>query len=282
MVRVISESRLRARRRKRFLIRSILVSVGFVLFIGGLVALLWAPFWRVQQVNVSGADDISPAIQQFAQQELAGHFFLLFPKNNILLYPKQGIEQGLLATYPTLASVSVQGESLKAIDIRVVEHQPTAQWCTFSAMAMQDESTSTVPSACWYMDQNGLVYMSAPMGDKNGLVTFTSSSSPSTLPWQFLTPVQFQSLSALVASILKEKVQNDSLLSVEIDENNDVHLQFADGFVLLFSLEDASGDIYNRLSLALTADVFANHPLSDFEYLDLRFGDKLYYKLKSS
>ena len=35
------------------------------------------------------------------------------------------------------------------------------------------------------------------------------------------------------------------------------------------------------ITLALEAEPFKGHALSDFEYLDLRFGDRLYYKLKS-
>jgi len=47
-----------------------------------------------------------------------------------------------------------------------------------------------------------------------------------------------------------------------------------------FAVADAAGDTFERFSLALGAGPFLEHPLSDFAYLDLRFGDKLYYKLK--
>ena len=55
---------------------------------------------------------------------------------------------------------------------------------------------------------------------------------------------------------------------------------FASGFVLKFALSDAGGDVFERFSLALAAEPFLGRSLSDFLYLDLRFGDKLYYKLK--
>ena len=49
----------------------------------------------------------------------------------------------------------------------------------------------------------------------------------------------------------------------------------------MFALGDDGGDVFDRFSLALQSDLFKKHALSDFDYLDLRFGDKLYYKLKT-
>jgi hypothetical protein len=48
----------------------------------------------------------------------------------------------------------------------------------------------------------------------------------------------------------------------------------------LFALGDDAGAVYQHFTLALTADIFKAHKLSDFHYLDLRFGNKLYYKLR--
>jgi len=63
-------------------------------------------------------------------------------------------------------------------------------------------------------------------------------------------------------------------------QNKDVSVRFANSFTLRFALSDAGGDIFERFSLALTSEPMKAHKLSDFQYLDLRFGDKLYYKLK--
>ena len=57
-------------------------------------------------------------------------------------------------------------------------------------------------------------------------------------------------------------------------------MRFADNFTLIFTLVDQGGDVFERLTLALTSGPMAAHKLGDFQYLDLRFGDKLYYKLK--
>ena len=68
--------------------------------------------------------------------------------------------------------------------------------------------------------------------------------------------------------------------SISVDAVGDVRVMFTNGFTLIFALSDDSGDLFERFSLALSSGPFVAHTLSDFAYLDLRFGDKLYYKLK--
>ena len=101
------------------------------------------------------------------------------------------------------------------------------------------------------------------------------------MPEQYLAPGAFNSLSALIDAIAQNQPQ-DVITSVEVDSSNDVHVGFASGFMLLFPLSADGGDVYNRFILALQSDVFAGRTIADFEYLDLRFGNKLYYKLKAT
>ena len=72
--------------------------------------------------------------------------------------------------------------------------------------------------------------------------------------------------------------------SIAVDPSSDVYINFATGtstFEIIFALADTA-NAYQRFALAQESSVFQQYPLSDFAYLDLRFGDKLYYKLKGS
>jgi hypothetical protein len=100
------------------------------------------------------------------------------------------------------------------------------------------------------------------------------------LPKQYLSAGDFAALSALVDAIVL-KLSQEELAGVVVDQNQDVELHFGSGFMLRFALHDEGGDVFERFAIAFTADVVKAHPFADFEYLDLRFGDKLYYKLKT-
>ena len=264
-------SRLAQRRRKR-----LAYLAGGVVFCFFLIFLFFwwlfnASFLAITSVDVSG-ENVIPAssIQTAVQSDISGSYLGLFSKGSVLIYPKHAIERDLLALYPTLMSVDVHAEDFHTISVSVVERTPFALWC--------GADTTVTNDACALLDQNGLAYANAPSYSGEVYQTYFGTLPDGPLPKQFLTSAEFHSLSAL-ATAFSGKVGTDTLQTIYIDPNNDVHLAFSGGYEILFGLHDDSGQVFQRFSLALTADPFTTHPLSDFEYIDLRFGDKVYYKL---
>lgn len=268
----LPQSRVRKLRRRRRLVVAGGIVVAVLAIGGGLVWLSRAPFLRITQIHIVGVQTLSTStVEQFAEQKISGTYWGLFAKNNILLYPKASLAAGLAAALPVIASVQVQAQNFNTLTIEVTERQPKALWCG------EAPATST---ACLLLDENGVAYAAAPASSSPAYQKYYGSLNGTTDPKNFLTAGEFQSLSALVDALAQNQATN-TIQSVAVDQNSDVTVAFADGFDLLFSLTTDSGDVYQRFTLALQSDPFKQHPLSDFEYLDLRFGDKLYYKLKT-
>jgi hypothetical protein len=266
-------SRVRSRRRKRFVIFISIVFGCLLLIFAGLVWLSHASFLRITTITVSGEQTISEAsVQAVVQNQLAGSYGYLFARDNIFLYPKGRIEAALPAAMTVIASVEVHAVNFHTIAVSIVERQPKALWC--------GESTDASSSSCLLLDQNGVAYDPAdPLAQTSTYKRYFGVLSASSTPAQYLTPSSFSSLSALVDTLAQSQPQ-DSIASVFVDPNNDVHVTFGSGFTLLFALSADGGDVYSPFMLALQSDPFTGHTIGDFEYLDLRFGDRLYYKLK--
>lgn len=270
----LPESRLRMRRRRVRIRIALLVLGAFVVVSGLLVGAAYLPFLQLQAVTVSGAQTIATStIGTFVQERLAGTYWFVLPKSNIFLYPRQQINADLRAFYPMLASADVRfapAAVFQNLSVTVVEREPRALWCP---------STTPGPAAlCYFMDESGVVYAPAPSFSSPVYVPYFGGQSAA-LPWQYMSAQQFIALGALVDAIVR-KIPQEQLGGVSVDTVGDVRMNFASGFILLFALDDAGGDIFERFTLALTAEPLTARQLSDFEYLDLRFGDKLYYKLK--
>jgi hypothetical protein len=186
-----------------------------------------------------------------------------------MLYPREEIRLRLLRDFPNLSQAVIGGENLTTLAIVVSERKAQALWCGPSL---------ALAGACYLLDAQGVAF--APAADFGGEI-YTEYYGPVSgeSPQQFLALDTYRALSATVDA-LKDKVADDSLDSVEASAE-DARVHFKSGFELIFSLKDGGADVLERFSLALTAAPFTTHALSDFEYLDLRFGDKLYYKLKS-
>ncbi len=268
---VLSQSKLKLHRHRQRLFIIWLVTVLLVIVIGGSIALLWLPEWRITTVGVVGTQTLSPgAITDVVHDDLAGTYAYLFPKNNILLYPKGTIVRDLSTAFPVLSHTSLKLQNLHTLTVTITERTPIALWCG-------EEMASGTP--CYLLDTNGLAYARASQYASSTYTQYYGPIATGTLPWQYLSGPQFQSLAAL-AQAVNGVVKGDSVTTVTVTADGEVQMGFGSGFVLLFLLSQNSSDILNRFSLALTADPFTSHTLSQVEYLDLRFGDKLYYKLK--
>ncbi|MGC9602832.1 MAG: hypothetical protein ABSE76_03835 [Minisyncoccia bacterium] len=289
-------SRVRARRHRRWGFFAALIIIIILALFDGLIWLSHASFLRITAVQVTGTQTLSDAdVQAVVQNQLMGSYWHVFAKNNIFLYPKASITSTLVADMPVVASAEVRTADFHTIGVSIIERQPKALWCpdadaitqvneTASTSAEIDTATTTPAeldtSNCLLLDQNGVAY--APAGfaaGSNAYKRYYGTITGFTLPEQYLAPGAFNELSALIDAIAQNQSQ-DAITSVEVDSNNDVHVGFASGFTLLFPLSADGGDVYNRFTLALQSDVFAGHTIADFQYLDLRFGDRLYYKLK--
>ncbi len=269
----LPESRLKARRRQRRRLVLLMFSGLLLVFLVGAVALTHFSAIRIAHIEVSGAETIaSSTIATQVREGLRGAYAYVIPRDNIFFYPKQELDSELLAMHPTLASVDVHAVDFNTVAVVVAERSPRALWCSEN-------------NECYYMDENGVVYAPAPTFSTPIYTEYRGSASGDVLPKQFLNSADFQALSALVDAIA-QKVSTatssaEQLQNVVVDSNRDVVMQFSDNFAIKFALHDQAGDIFERFTLALTADVVRAHSLSDFEYIDLRFGQKLYYRLKN-
>src|SRR6185437_9408778 len=265
----LPQSKIKARRKKRRIALASMVGAALLVILALVVWLCNASFLRITTLNASD-------IANETLQDIAGSYLYVFPKNNIFLYPKFKTEADLAQQMPTIAKVTVEAKDFHTLQVVVTERARKALWCGGSAADA---------GPCFWLDQDGVAYAAA--SDLSLSLEATSSyekyygALTGNTPQNYLTPDQFHSLSALVDA-LEQKQLNNPITSIEVDGAGDVRVTFADNFVLIFSLSDAGADVYSRFLLVLGSDAFAGHSLADFAYLDLRFGDKVYYKLRTS
>jgi cell division septal protein FtsQ len=271
----LPQSKIKARRKRRRIVAASVVAGAAMLIFGALVWLSHAQFMRIDKVVVSGERTINAnAISNTVLEDLSGSYLYLFPKNNIFLYPKFKTQQHLLEQIPTIAKVSIEAKDFHTLQVTVNERARKALWCGTNANA---------PSACFWLDEDGLAYSATSDLKLPNEATSTYMHYFGTLvgasPRQFLTSEQFRALSALIDALAQQQ-PSIAIKSVEVDSVGAVRVEYDNGFELLFNLSAAGADVYQRFVLALSSEAFSGHKLGDFQYLDLRFGDKLYYKLK--
>jgi hypothetical protein len=212
-----------------------------------------------------------------------GNYFLFVPEKNIFFYPAAKIKQALLRGYPRLAEVAVSPESLTSLLVTATERKPEYQWCT-------DDDT------CYFMDQSGFVFDKAPTYSGNVYFEFRGEASSSPLGRTVLP-------ADAVENIISFKKELDRLLSVYGDtmtgkitrvtvlDGGDYEFRIVrndaakTAWKIIFSRGQMAQALLDNIETAFNAIANGKHPgktLSDLEYMDLRFGRKVFYKFVGS
>jgi cell division septal protein FtsQ len=257
---------LRARRRRARLAIAGVVLVVLVLIAGGITALSHAPSLSIASVNVVGARDVPvPDIQKYVNSILDDSTWHYFSSRNIFSYKRRVIETGLMSNYPRIltAVVSRPSRFSRELTVSIEERRPSALWCAQSGQCyLMDDSgfifapatTATVSS---YSFDGGISASSSPIGQ-----TFAGGHMPSIL------------------SLLERLRESDfSAGGVTVNSDYDLIAHLIKGYDLKIAIDEEASMTVRNLKLVLTSDSLKQGE-SKLAYIDLRFGNRVYFKMK--
>jgi hypothetical protein len=227
------------------------------------------PALAITAVEVKGTHLVSgDALKRLVEEKLKGSYGFIIPHRNTFLFPQAAIRTGSLKQFPALANITFLRNGLNTLTVTAEERKTVAFWC---GDASSGNASST---SCYQMDKNGFIFTDAVSQD--GYVRFYGQLSGEPVGSRYLDGA-FASLKTTIEGI--GTVTNHIPAEVVVDSaSNDVALTFEDGGILKFvrSKDNAS-------TLENIASVFASQNFKtkkDFEYVDFRFGDKVYVKFK--
>lgn len=229
------------------------------------------PQITIASVGVKGTDLVSAdALKGLVEKKLTGSYALIIPHNNTFLFPLDSIRAESLKEFPSLAKINVERNGFNALTVTAEERKTEALWCGNTA------SPSASSTSCYRMDKGGFIFADAQT--QEGYVRFYGNLSGIPIGSTYLDGA-FASLVITIQGIGKATGHTPSEASVD-SVTNDVSLTFVDGGILKFV---RSND--NASTLENIASVFASQNFKDkknFEYVDFRFGDKVYVKFKGN
>jgi len=222
-----------------------------------------APFLLVKDIVVVGAETVSiDTIKQEAEDKLRGSYLGFIPHRFSFFIPKKSIEQGIL-TIPRVASAALSVEN-NALVITMKERSPDVLWCT----------DDTASSTCFYVANDGIAYEAAPSLSGTTLMRFVISSTSPTIGATLLSEHD-RSLLIGIARIIETR-HHFEVARIEYTADRDAILYLARGGRLLLSTDGNLEDTYSNLASVLTSEKYSMLTPGHFEYLDLRFGNKIF------
>ncbi len=254
------------KRRKRYL-----AALGVLVAVGGLIyGVHWAsylPQYSISTIQVSGTvalspDDIRGRIDTFFDQRRS----FISPRS-IFRYRGAAIEQLLETDILHIAHAEVAHPSLfsNELDVVIVERVPFARWC---AADLQ----------CFLIDQAGFIFApdSPAIQTPESLIFYGGVSDPGNPLGHSVAAARFPSALALTRTLGQAGFAPQD---VSIDSDTDLTIHLRDSFAVRASFGSDPNSLVRDLKLILASDTLKGHE-TDIEYVDLRFGNRVFYKLK--
>ncbi|TAK57605.1 hypothetical protein EPO17_01470 [Patescibacteria group bacterium] len=270
-----------AEKRKKVMFQRLIVSViSVVCIVGSIIFIFHQPNFRIDTIRVTGAVSLSESeVKGVVEKVLTGSYLYVIPRNNTLFYPKQEIVSILHGTFLKILSVEIKRDGLRGVSISVQERSPYALWCGSHV------TVSSLDNAkCYFIDSLGLVYAESPVFSNDVYMHYYGGAigNGNILGAHYLPVVDFRNLDQFVRTLVSVGVETKHIRVYDGDVDMYV-LGKADlsPTVLRFSITQPytkSLSAFNTFISDQTASSTIQKYLASVEYLDFRFGNKIYSK----
>lgn len=220
-------------------------------------------FFTISDVAIEGGETVSHAeMRGLVEQELTGAYFLIIPKRFVYLYPKERIIE-VLDKNERVHNVTVDRSARKTLNIHFEEYVPHALWCYESN---RDE--------CFFITQDGYAFTKAPILHGGAFVRHYAEVEGELHEGVVIDEKVLSDIDTFVGRLEQELgLRVGSLLH---KRNGDIEIQIQGGGKLFISSENEYGATFENLKVILASSEFSHIKPGNFNYIDLRFGNKAF------
>jgi len=249
--------------------KQLLKNIAIGLGVFSLFALLLYGVWHgtrvsaltIDEVLVSGGETIShETVAVDVSVLLEGDYARFIPRRFAWTYPENEIMTKLLEVDRVKDPV-VQRKG-KQLLVTLAEYEPVALWC--------EDSDS---ERCVFLDDTGYGFAVAPDLIGGAFTRFVRIGEDAVTSELFTDPVDFLLLQELVT--LFEEF-GWPVTTVEFDAARDAFVYLAGGGELKVSLLQTPIETTDNLQVVLSTEQYNHIEPGNFEYIDLRFGNKVF------
>ncbi|MES2416227.1 MAG: hypothetical protein V4504_00805 [Patescibacteria group bacterium] len=228
---------------------------------------------RIDQVVVSGNKVIDiKDVEAFVQKELQPSYLWLFPKNNSFIYPEKKIRKGLLEKFKRLTEVKLTVKDNKVLEISLVERAGKYLWCGDVRLE------NTIDQKCYFLNSDGYIFDEAPYFSDGIYLKFYGKIENQEKIGAYFMPDIFENIIHF-----KDLLEHMDLKVVSFlkQENGDMNMYLPSGAEIRFNTIADSNKLAQNLQATISTEPFKSlfkNNMNSLLYIDLRFGNKIYYK----
>ena len=256
----------RSREQQAMIRRQIIIGVCLLVGLGVLLIAIWygsrVERLQIQTIDVVGGITIShDQVREAVEAELEGTYYRLIPKRFSPLFPQEMIQTKVEET-PRIKEVRLSKDGPQRLIVAFTEYRPHALWCTVSS------------EECLFLDHTGYAFAPAPTLTGSAFVRYYLPDTELTAKANPFDDDVFRTTRAFIDRLQQEL--NLYVIKVTLEPAGDLTYQLAGGAEIKVSPRLTSEESITNLRTLFQNESFADLATGDFDYIDLRFGDKVF------
>jgi cell division septal protein FtsQ len=244
------------------------VFLGILVFstIAALITIVWystrIKSLTIDTVTVSGGVTINEElVRNKVDEQLEGAYLKLVPKRFAFFYPEE-IIYASVKSIERIKNVSVEKKSNKEIIVSFDEYMPDNLWCSYGTT-----------DDCYFIDKEGYAFTRSPSLTGGSLVRYYLTSTKAEVGQSPFTSEDYKNTEDFIAKLADK---GWFVNRVEIDAVRDVFYTMARGSELKASLTEAAEKPLSNLETIIQSKEFSHLEPGNFQYVDLRFGTRVF------
>ena len=265
-------------RRKIFFLVALLI----LILVGVSFLFKWQKI-NIDSIDISGNKLVdTKAIEDIVGRKISGDYLWIFPKTNFIFYPKGEIVKELNNSFKRINNISLNIKDFRTLQISIEERVGLYTYCgnIFPEKLADDK--------CYFMDDTGYIFSEAPYFSGEIYLKFygtVATDSDSPIGFHFFEPYFYKVIS------FKDTLEKIGMKPVifYFDDDKDIRMfispfsSIETGPEIIWKADANYGEVIENLQTVLTTELLqsdSDNKYSSILYIDLRFGNKVYYKLK--
>lgn len=267
------------KRKKLIFLVSVSISLIFILLIL-LILVLHLSLFKINSINISGADSVSiQNIEKTVKSSIDGSYLYIIPRSSFIFYPKSKIRNILINDYPEIKDLDIKIKGLTNLNIDIDERKPEVIVCEGFRNDENDGS-------CYYSDAGGFVYgKAASTTDSNYFKYYVNQNSTTTIMGSYFTRgTKFIELQKFIRDIANSGIKANGIL-VSDDNSYELYIENFDESDAIVYFDDRTSFDKTLLNLVVFWKNAVNKKIGlsvvpNFDYINLRFGNNVFYLIK--
>lgn len=250
---------LKARENRKRILKKVIVYFGIIIVLSLIYLLFFSPVFIIKEIEINGLEKIGRAnLNKIIDEYRQSRALFVFPRNNLWTFSRTGLKERVYKHY-YFDKFDIKKKLFNKIIIALKEKESAINWLT--------------NNLCFHLDLTGTAIEYCET-DKGLLTVLDQRNKELQIGDMALEKEELAQLLELNSQL--KALSQFRQFTLE-KENKQVTVNMEEILQIKFDMTNVIGEQVARLKALLDNKDF-NSNLKKFKYIDLRFGEKVYYQ----